>query len=68
MVDQVTMWHSYGHLFDTKEEAEEYENKIQFEKAVESIVHSFYYRDLDEDDIVKGIIENKDRLIEVLTK
>jgi len=68
MVEQVTMWHSCGHLFDTKEEAEEYENEIQFEKAVESIVHSFYYRDLDEDDIVKGIIDNKDRLIEVLTK
>ena len=68
MVEQVMMWYSCGQLFDTKQEAEEYENKIQFEKAVESIVNSFYYRDLDEDDIVKGIIENKDRLIEVLTK
>jgi len=68
MVEQVMMWHSYGQLFDSKEEAEEYANKIKFEKAIEDVVHSFYYRDLDEDDIVKGIIDNKERLIEVLKK
>ena len=68
MVEQVMMWHSYGQLFDSEEEAREYEAKIAFEKAVEQIVETFYYRDLDEDDIVKGIIQNKDKLIEVLTK
>ena len=68
MVEQVMMWHSYGQLFDSEEEAKEYEAKIAFEKAVEQIVKTFYYRDLDEDDIVQGIVQNKDKLIEVLIK
>lgn len=68
MVEQVIMWHSYGQLFDSEEEARDYEAKMAFERAVEQIVETFYYRDLDEDDIVKGIIQNKDKLIEVLTK
>lgn len=68
MVEQVMMWHSYGQLFDSEGEAREYEAKIAFEKAVEQIVKTFYYRGLDEDDIVKGIIQNKDKLVEVLTK
>ena len=68
MVEQVVMWHSYGQLFDNECEAKEYEAKIAFEKAVEQIVETFYYRNLDEDDIVKGIIQNKDKLVEVLSK
>jgi hypothetical protein len=68
MVEQVMMWHSYGQLFDNEEEAKEYEAEVAFEKAVEQIVETFYYRDLDEDDIVKGIIQNKEKLIEILTK
>ena len=68
MVEQVKMWKVGDCFFETEQEAKQWESNVAFEKAIESIVHSFYYRDLDEDDIVKGIIDNKDRLIEVLTK
>ena len=44
------------------------EAKIAFEEAIKEIVEIFYYRDLDEDVIVKGVIHNKEKLIEVLTK
>lgn len=68
MVEQVMMWHSYGQLFDNEEEAKQYEAEVAFEEAIEQIVETFYYRGLDKDDVVKGIIHSKDKLIEVLTK
>lgn len=68
MVEQVVMWHSYGQLFDSKEDAEEYEKCKEFEKAVADIVESFYWRDCEGEDVVQGIIQNKDRLVEVLRK
>ena len=34
MVEQVTMWRSYGQVFDSKEEAEEYEKSKEIEKVV----------------------------------
>lgn len=68
MVEQAMMWRSYGQIFDSKEEAEEYEKCKEFEKAVADIVESFYWQDCEGEDVVLGIIQNKDRLIEVLTK
>lgn len=68
MIQQVIMWKVEDCFFETEEEAKQWADERAFEKAVEQIVETFYYRDLDEDDIVKGIIQNKDKLIEVLTK
>lgn len=68
MIQQVMMWKVEDCFFETEEEAKQWADERAFEKAVEQIVNTFYYRDLDEDDIVKGIIQNKDKLLEVLIK
>lgn len=68
MVEKVIVWKAHGILFDTEEEAVEHENSLVVQDDVFKIVDSFFYVDIDADDITMAIIENKDKLLQVLSK
>ena len=68
MVEKVVVWKARGILFDTEEEAVEYENSLAVQDAVVKIVDSFFYVGIDADDISLAIIENKDKILQVLSK
>ena len=68
MVEKVVVWKARGILFDTEEEAVEYENSLAVQDAVVKIVDSFFYVGIDADDISLAIIENKDKIFQVLSK
>ena len=68
MVEKVVVWKARGILFDTEEEAVEYENSLAVQDAVVKIVDSFFFAGIDADDISLAIIENKDKIFQVLSK
>ena len=68
MVEKVVVWKARGILFDTEEEAVEYENSLAVQDALVKIVDSFFYVGIDADDISLAIIENKDKIFQVLSK
>lgn len=53
-------------IFETEAEANRHEKKITFEKDLENFVDSFFFRGIDDTDIVDAIREGKDRLRKIL--
>lgn len=67
-IKKVTVYKVEDELFDTEEEAKNYVKQLNFRNALTVVVYDFYHRGMDADDIVDGIIRNKDLLNTLLNE
>ncbi len=55
-----------GELFDNEKEAKGHQKDVDLKKGLEFIVSQFFYRGIENRYIVDGLIENIDRLRDLL--
>lgn len=66
---KVEMWKTTdGKAFEDEDEALNHQKKVDFREVLISIVDDIYYREIDKDSIVDGIIEYFDEIKAIMRK
>lgn len=67
-INEIIKYEVNGEIFDTEEDASSYLHEILFEKELNCILDRFCYRNMDQCDVLEGIITHKDEIFNLLLK
>lgn len=67
-IKRVMKYEVEGEFFDSEESAKVYAKELEFKNKLIIIIADFYYRGIEADDIVDGIIRNKGTFLKILSQ